>query len=439
MRLDRRQFLIATGATLGLSGTARADDADVVIIGAGAAGIGAARELKKLGHSCVIIEAAMRAGGRMHTDRSLGPSFDAGAAYIHFATRNPWTDFAGEAGLSLDGSQALWRGMRAYRNGVALTPDEADARQSAMRRVADAYDEIDETNDVSFAVALRRESPEVQTAGRLQARNATGEEPQYVSVADWQQLASGPNLIVPGGYGALAETIAAPLGVRTGVRATAVEWGGSGVTVKTDKGDIRARMAIITVSVGVLQAGGIKFTPSLPYDTQRALSGLRMGALTKIGLHFEGSRFGLDPHQFLAEIGNPGEAMTFEAWPQNQDLIVGVTGGDHGRALTAAGEAAAGDFALGALAGMLGADIRKHFKAARLAGWSGNPLSLGSYAVVLPGKLKSRDVLARPIANRLWFAGEASAGTYSMTAGGATIAGQRAASEIHALLTRPKH
>lgn len=437
MPIDRRTFLIASGATLALHGAARADEADIVIIGAGAAGIGAALALKKSGHSIVIVEAARRAGGRMFTDRSLGPGFDAGAAYIHFATRNPWTDFAKDAGLSPDGTQSLWSGVRTYRGGVPLTADEIDARRKAMRRVAEVYDEIDEENDVSFATALRREPADVQAAGRIQAKNAAGEEPQYISVADWQQLASGANLIVPGGYGALAERVAAPLDVRTGVFVTGIDWSGSGVTVKTDKGDIRARAAIITVSIGVLQTGGIRITPSLPWETQRAIASLRMGALTKVALHFEGSRFGLEPHQFLAETGNPAEAMTFECWPQKQDVVVGVTGGDHGRALAAGGEAAAADFALNTLAGLLGNDIRKSFKAARLAGWSTNPLTLGSYAVIAPGKTKAREALARPVGNRLWFAGEASAGTYSMTAGGATIAGQRAASEIHALLARP--
>lgn len=433
MQLNRRHFLASTGAAFAVSGAARADEADVVIIGAGAAGIGAARELKMRGHSYILIEAASRIGGRLHTDRSLGPAFDAGGAYIHFATRNPWTDFARDAGLSPDGTQSLWQGTRAYRHGTALSADEAEARRRAMRRVNDIYDDIDERNDVSFATALRREAPEVQIAGRLQARNAAGEEPHYISVADWQQLASGANLIVPGGYGALAEKTGADLGARLGMRATAVDWSGSGVTVKTDKGDIRARAAIITVSIGVLQANGIRFTPNLPQDVQRSISGLRMGALTKIGLHFEDTRFGLMPHQFLAEIGNPAEAMTFEAWPQNQNLIVGVTGGDHGRALTKAGEAAAADFALTALGGILGGDIRKAYMAGRLAGWSADPLYFGSYAVVLPGRSKAREVLSRPIANRLWLAGEASAGAYSMTAGGATLAGQKAAQDIMGL------
>ncbi|MGL4810727.1 MAG: flavin monoamine oxidase family protein, partial [Beijerinckiaceae bacterium] len=305
-------------------------------------------------------------------------------------------------------------------------------------RVAEVYDEIDESNDISFAAALRREPPDVQNAGRIQAKNAAGEEPQFISVADWQQLASGANLIVPGGYGTLAESIAAPLAVRTGVRVTEIDWSGGGVTVKTGGGDIRARAVIVTVSVGVLQENGIRFTPSLPAESQRALAGLRMGALTKIALHFEGARFGFEPHQFLAEIGQVAEAMTFECWPQDQNLVVGVAGGDHGRALTRAGEQAAIAFALDTFAAMAGSDVRGAFKAGRLAGWAADPLTRGSYAVVLPGRTKAREALARPIANRIWIAGEATAGMYSMTAGGATLAGQAAADDIvmHALRNR---
>ncbi|MGL4497092.1 MAG: flavin monoamine oxidase family protein, partial [Beijerinckiaceae bacterium] len=322
--------------------------------------------------------------------------------------------------------------------GQPFTDDEIQARRRASRRAAEIFEDIDSSNDLSFADALKNEPDDVRRSGRSQSRMATGEEDRYVSVADWQQLASGSNLTVPGGYGALAEKIAAALPVRTGVRVTEIDWSGSGVRVVTDQGDIRARYAIVTVSVGVLQKAAIRFTPALPAPTIRALSGLKMGALTKIGLRFEGTRLGFNPYQFLIEAADADKSMSFECWPQDQDVVVAVTGGDYARELTWAGEQAAVETARDTFIAIAGGEARTAFRAGRLAGWAADPFAEGSYSVLLPGRSGAREALARPVGNRLWFAGEASAGTYAMTAGGATFAGQTAATEIAALASRRK-
>ncbi|MGL5736491.1 MAG: FAD-dependent oxidoreductase, partial [Beijerinckiaceae bacterium] len=195
---------------------------------------------------------------------------------------------------------------------------------------------------------------------------------------------------------------------------------------------------IVTVSVGVLQKAAIRFTPALPAPTIRALSGLKMGALTKIGLRFEGTRLGFNPYQFLIEAADADKSMSFECWPQDQDVVVAVTGGDYARELTWAGEQAAVETARDTFIAIAGGEARTAFRAGRLAGWAADPFAEGSYSVLLPGRSGAREALARPVGNRLWFAGEASAGTYAMTAGGATFAGQTAATEIAALASRRK-
>jgi monoamine oxidase len=432
--ITRRAF-VAAGLGLALARPALAEDTDVIIVGAGAAGIGAARALQAAGKRTIIIEARDRAGGRLWTNTELGQPFDAGGAYIHFADRNPWTEIAAEAGVDARGGQRLWSGSIAYRNGVALSPEAAATRWAGMRKVADAYDEVEERQDLSIAAALEDEEQEVQDLGRIQSQMAAGEDPEWVSVGDWNKLESGQNRLVPGGYGALAAKAAEPLGVRLGVRATEITWSGQLVSVTTDKGVIRARKAIITVPIGVLKAGRIKFTPGLPSEHVRALDGMRMGALSKIALRFKDEKFGFTAHQFLAEIGEPTRAMTFEAWPFDSDLIVTTFGGDYARSLAKQGEAAAVDHALERFVKIAGADARKAFAGGKLAGWSEDPFALGSYAVIMPGKLRARDSLAKPVADKLWFAGEATAGVYAMTAGGAYIAGRDAAKAIVQKLT----
>jgi monoamine oxidase len=412
-----------------------AEDTDVVIVGAGAAGIAAARALKAAGKRYILIEARDRAGGRLWTNSDLGQPFDAGGAYIHFADRNPWTELATEAGVDARGGQRLWSGSIAYRNGTALTPEAAANRWSGMRKVAEAYDEVEERQDLSIAAALEDEEQDVRDLGRIQSQMAAGEDPEWVSVSDWNKLESGQNRLVPGGYGSLAVRVAEPLGIRFNTRVSEINWSGQLVSVITDKGTVRARKAIVTVPIGVLKASHIKFTPGLPAEHVRALDGLRMGALSKVAMRFKDEKFGFIAHQFLAEVGDPGRAITYEAWPFDSDLIVSTFGGNYARGLAKAGEAAAVDHALERFVKIAGGDARKAFVGGKLAGWSEDQLALGSYAVVLPGRLRARDTLARPVADKIWFAGEATAGVYAMTAGGAYIAGRDAARTIAQKLT----
>jgi monoamine oxidase len=429
VRMSRRAF--STGALgLALTRPALAEDTDVVIVGAGAAGIGAARALQAAGKRFILVEARERAGGRLYTNTTLGQPFDGGAAYIHFAERNPWSEIAAELGVDLRGGQRLWSGSIAYRDGVALTAEAAAERWAGMRKVAEAYDDVEERQDVSLAEALEEQDQNTRDLGRIQAQMAAGEDPERVSTSDWNRLESGQNRLVPGGYGALAMRAAEPLGVRHGARVTEINWSGQLVSVTTDKGVIRARKVIVTVPVGVLKAGRIKFTPGLPAEQARALDGMRMGALSKIGMRFKDEKFGFKAHQFLAEVGEPARAMTFEAWPFDSELIVATFGGDYARGLAKQGEKAAIDHALERFVKIAGGDARKAFTAGTLVGWSEDPFALGSYAVITPGRMRAREALAKPVGDKLWFAGEATAGVFSMTAGGAYIAGRDAAKVV---------
>jgi monoamine oxidase len=442
--LSRRAAMFAAAGTM-LSGAARAASHDVVVVGAGAAGIGAARELQRLGKQAVVLEARQRLGGRTYTDTSLGQPFDAGAAYIHFSADNPWTGIARELGVEALGGYRLWRGSTAYINGRPLTPEEADRRWRAMGKVSDAMSEVSERRDESFASAVRHEDEDVRNAARARAHLATGEEPEYVSVADFERLDGGNDLVVPDGYGTLVARYGEGLDVRLGTRVTGIDWSGPLVEIDTDKGRLTARAVIITVSIGVLQAGAIRMAPRLPAATRDALAGLRMGALSKVALRFgdpEGApkrpegegRFGLPTHAFMQDIGDAQGPMTFEAWPHGRDLVIAHFGGNYARELARLGEAAAVDAVLERFVRIVGADARKALVGGRHAAWPTDPLALGGYAVALPGRTRAREALAERVGDRLWFAGEATAGSASMTAGGATLAGRRAAREIVAKL-----
>jgi monoamine oxidase len=428
MRPSRRTFL-AGAASVTLASRARAaSDVEVAVVGAGAAGLAAARLLREAGKSFVLLEARDRIGGRAFTDTSLGAPFDAGAQYIHWAERNPWKRIADELGVPLQEDQ--WSDPPlVYVNGVRLSEAERARRRGGFNRIWSALN-LGSAADQSFADAVRNAPPEVVAAAGGVTQFSLGEDPERVSIADYQELWSGDDYLVPDGYGALVARYGADIPVRLQTPVTAVRWDGRGAEVETPVGTVRAAAAIVTVPIGVLKADGIRFSPELPEPIQTALDGLGMGAYTKIALRLDRARVGsLDATDYF-EILDGDRATSFEFWPFGRDLMIALLGGDHGRRICEAGEPAAVDFASERLAAMLGGRIRSAVTGGRLAGWWTDPYARGSYSVARPGHLFARTALREPVAERIWFAGEATAGGGAMTVGGATQDGERAAREV---------
>lgn len=414
----------------------RAFDVDAVVVGAGAAGIAAARRLRALGRTCVVLEARPRVGGRVFTDRSLGAPWDAGALYIHWSERNPWTAFAREAGLETVDSATLSGGWRF----VDRTGDTRPRRGgfSAIQSLLDP--DVAPVPDVSLIERIGGPEAEGASAALSIARMALGDEPERISALDYARLWSGDDLVAPQGYGTLVERAAKGLDIRLSTPVTAVDWSGAGVRVATDAGMVSARAAIVTLPVGVLKSGAVRFTPQLPQRTRDGLAGLGMGALSKIALKFNGERFGVPTGMDIFERLGPRASFNFECWAWDRDLVIATFGGDHARDVVARGEAGAVSLALDEFAKIVGAKARDAFVAGRLAGWSADPFSLGCYSHARPGHANARALLAEPVGDRLWFAGEATAGAApgekfgpAMTAGGAWLAGARAAEAVAAL------
>ncbi len=286
--LTRRRFTTASlmlgAATLAASRRqAHAADHDVIIVGAGAAGIVAARELRAAGKNILVLEARGRVGGRLYTERSLGAPYDAGAGFIHFSDRNPWTKLADE--LKIEARPGSWAGWnRAFMEGKELSGEAMARRGAAFSEVSELIDDRDvDDRDLTFAEALASASPEARLISLQRAQMAMGEQPERLSVAEWQALWSGGNLVVPEGYGTLAERAAEGLPIRLNTPVTAIRWDGPGVVVETPGGTISAKAVIVTVPIGVLKREAIRFAPRLPSTTLKGLDALSMGALTKVG------------------------------------------------------------------------------------------------------------------------------------------------------------
>ena len=427
MRISRRGFL-AGAATFGIAGRAFAvAEVDVAIVGAGAAGLAAAKELRKAGRSFVVLEARARIGGRAYTDDTLGIPFDAGAQYIHWAERNPWKKIADELKVPLE-EDASGGIPVVFANGVRMPDEERARRRSAFSRIWQAL-EGGVSADRSFADAVKGASPEIVGAAGGITQFALGEDPERVSIADYDQLWAGDDYLVPGGYGALVTRWGADVPVRLSTPVSAIRWSGRGVVLETAAGSLVAGAAIVTVPLGVLKAGGIRFAPELPAPLQDALDGLGMGAYTKLALKIDRARVEpLEATDYIELVD--GSAVSFEFWPFGRDLCLVMLGGDHARKLCEAGEGAAVDFATARLAGMVGGHIRQAIAGGRLAAWWTDPFARGSYSVARPGRVAARQALRQPVGGKVFLAGEASAGGGAMTVGGATLEGQRVARAV---------
>ena len=402
----------------------QAFDTDVVIVGAGAAGLAAAHELRRLQRNFVVLESSDRIGGRLYTETGLGAPYDAGALYIHWAERNPWTDVARDLRVETL-PDAPRGGFRVFENGAEVAREAGMARRQKFARLSALLDGDDVADAPISEIAAQAGSDLVEPAQGL-SRFGVGDEPQRISARDYARLWSGGDLVVPGGYGTLAQRYGSGIGVWKNVRVEAIDWSGQGVVVTTGAGTIRAKKAIVTVSVGVLKSGAIRFTPELPAVTRDALGGLEMGALSKVGLSFDFSKLDLPAGDIFTREASGG-AFNFDCRPHGRDVVVAVFGGDFARDIARTdGDAIAA--ALDAFVRCAGGSARAAFAGGRAHAWFRDADALGCYSHCLPGRADAREKLAQPVGDRLYFAGEATGLVGgAMTAGGAALAAREAA------------
>ena len=404
---------------------------DVVIVGAGAAGLAAARRLIDAGRSVVVVEAANRIGGRAWTESAtFGVPFDHGCSWLHTADRNPWTAIARERGYT---TLAHDNAGEAVFVGSAYADDAANAAygvawrslKSAMTRAGRAG------KDVSAASVSPRDLPWIRVAEAWVGPLEMGVDLEDLSVTDWWHMNdTTPNLMIREGFGALVADYGRGLPVVLDTPAQRIDWGGQGVAVTTPEGTIRARACIVTVSTGVLAAEAITFDPPLPDWKRDAINNVPMGLLAKLPLQFDGARFGLKPNNWLTYYTEGRDTCYFLTWPFNFDIAIGWVGGKLAWDLTAAGVDVAVDYAGEKLVAMLGSEVNRRFQGGTYTLWGANPLTLGSYASARPGQARARIPLKKALAERLYFAGEACAGAWAATCGGAYLNGVETAKTV---------
>jgi len=409
-------------------------DFDVVIVGGGAAGIGAARALAASGRSTLLLEASSRLGGRAWTLEISGQRLDLGCGWLHSGDRNSWTHVAEEAGLVVDRRPPAW-GIQ-YRN-LGFSPGEQTAAKGAFAAWRERLSVAPPPSDCA-ADAL---PPGGEWNSYLQAMSGfiSGAPLERISVTDYlayDDAATGFNWRAPHGYGDL---IAASLPCRTVLRLSTpveeIELEPQGLAVKTPGGAVHARTAILTVSTAVLANGAIKL-PNALAAWREAASCLPLGHDEKLFLEAVGqSPFA--PETRL--LGNPRDARTgaYYIRPFGRMMIECFFGGEGAQMIAESGPAAGFDYAVEQLAALFGTEVRRSLRPLVAFCWSRTNVIGGAYSYALPGRAAARQRLARPFDDRLFFAGEATNPQDFSTAHGAHDSGVRAAQEaLAALQTR---
>ena len=414
-------------------------DTDVVVIGAGLAGRGAATALRSMGRRCVILEASGRVGGRAWTTNPAalgGVWFDMGAVWFHDAEHNPLVPIARAAGDRLLRSDEI-RTERSYVGSRLINEDEARSYDGAWNRFEAAADTLlRDGADVSLADVTHSlpDDPWAATVEAWEGPVICAVDADKFSARDWRRNAlGGSNLVAEGGIGAfVARRLTAGLDIRLNTPVTKVRWGRR-VTVETTSGTLTAGACIVTVSTGVLASGALAFDPPLPPDVLDSILALPMGLALKVALRANGpDRLDLPLHcsvdRQVTRSGLP--LMPFQCWPFRRDYVQGWIGGGVAWDLARAGEAAAIDYALGQLRALFGGRVDRLFAGggSLVTHWDADPWIRGAYCYAVPGHAHARDHLAVPLADgRLAFAGEACNVPYAGTLAGAWISARTAA------------
>jgi monoamine oxidase len=400
---------------------------DVAIIGAGAAGLGAAHALKNSGLSFVVLEARDRVGGRAHTIMAAPDVvFDVGCGWLHSADKNSFVKIAEELNFEVDKHLPPWR-ERAYGKAFPQV-DREDficALEEFYGRISEAAEQGQDSPAARYLERGNRWNPMIDAISTY----VNGTELDSVSILDMEAYEdTNLNWRVRRGYGALMAAYGASLPLLLNCNVTLIDHSAKRLRIETSQGSLLADKVIVTVPTNLIADEAIRFHPALP-DKADAAANLPLGLADKVVLALA------EPEALPKEGNLRGATMrtemgTYHLRPFGQACIEGFFGGRFARALEDAGDGAIAAHSIDEIAGFLGNDFRRRLKPLKESRWAHDPFARGSYSHALPGHAGKRAVLAAPVDRRLFFAGEATSPNFFTTAHGARDSGERAAKEV---------
>jgi len=402
---------------------------DVAVIGAGAAGLSAARRLAAAGVSVVVLEARDRIGGRAHTVGWEGHGLDLGCGWLHSADRNVLATQGRAAGFTLDETPPPWR-QQAFNLG--LTADE-------QKQFGEAYAAFDERVARAAEGGQDRPAsdlfiPGERWNGRMDAISGALNGARFAEVSTFDYDAyedTGVNWRVLEGYGTLVEALGRDVPVVLNCPVERIDRSGPVLKIDTARGRIEARAVVLTLPTSVIASEAVRFDPPLP-DLIEAAAGAPLGLASKLHMAVDGAD-DFPPDSQLWGRSDTAQTGGYHLRPFGRPMIEGYFGGDLARGLEAEGPDAFFDFAASELVDLLGSGFRRRLTPLATSMWGAEPFSMGAYSHVQPGQgdpdTGARARLARPVEDRIFVAGEATSKGFYGTAHGAWEEGERAAVE----------
>ena len=411
------------------------DRVDAIIIGAGAAGLAAARDLSGSGKTIVILEARQRIGGRIftHHEPNIPLPIELGAEFIH--------GYAEETFKIVEAA-----GLLAYE----LPDDHWMSAHGKLRRDSNFWQSLnrvlrripERAHDISFAEFLKKQKSLPPRLKRIATDFAEGYNAAHadrISAASMRKSDDEQDepkqYRIANGYDALIEWLRAGLDparstLHLGSEVTEVKWRRGSVDVATRRGEtFRAQAAVITIPIGVWKSPhAIRFDPPLR-EKERAVAKVEVGHVVKIIFGFREPFW--DRDQTFVHASDPFMPTWWTTSPVHASLLTGWAGGHAADRLLAVGDIAGR--ALQSMESVFGVSrraINSKLEWARMCNWQAEPFSRGAYSYAGIGGQHAHETLARHVSGTLFFAGEATTSGETGTVAGAIATGRRAAKQL---------
>ena len=411
---------------------------EVIIVGAGIAGISAAKILEKNNISNIVIEANNRLGGRAKKAKeSFGNWFDLGCSYLHEGDINPLTSIAESLNVPIN-----------YENGDIFSIEKTKylgrkkpflSKQNHLLKKS--YDKFLENlnfhkynfGDNSLSSCLNICDPYYPILFDY-LTNLNGIEANLVSAVDFASVNDGKDFIMESGLANLIDKWAQGINSILNTPVTQINWERDYIEIYTQSKKYICKSVLLTVSNGILRNEDITFIPELPKYKIQAIHNLPMGILNKIGVLFKQGTFKENDIGWYVALtdtndNDKSQIISFEIRKKEKEHMIFFFGGDKGfdvenfpdkyyAIITAF------------IKNQFGNLIEKNIIEIIHTSWGKDPFTRGSYSYALPGHSSERELLKKSLEKKVYFAGEATIKSYYGTCHGAYISGVNAANEI---------